>query len=155
MIHADLVCKECMLVCRKRLFIIRVKNIAWHWMWSEQNFRSGGKRTLARSKMCGSVNLVDAFTKGGETHFEWLVKGVGEEREGGKPLRGRALPYMVKKARIGWGCPALIGRSLGSGGLEQRLCSYNTLQAGCQLHSVFGARSVGCAAVSHPKTWAP
>lgn len=70
---------------------------------------------------------------------------------GGKPLRGRALPYMVKKARIGWGCPAFIGRLLGGGDPEQRLCSYNTLQAGCQLHSVFGARSVGCAAVSHPK----
>lgn len=32
--------------------------------------------------------------------------------ENGKPLRVRVLPYMVKKAVIGRGCPALIGRPL-------------------------------------------
>jgi len=57
------------------------------------------------------------------------------------PSVSRVLPYMVKKAGIGRGCPTLIGRAPRVGGIEeQRICSYNTPRPDCRLHSVFGAR---------------
>lgn len=73
---------------RKLLFII------WGYIKKSTDIEYDRNRTyvalgewgeaLARSEMCGSVNLADAFTKGGETHFKWLEKGIGG-KEGVNP----------------------------------------------------------------------
>lgn len=74
-------------------------------------------------------------------HSLWRVarvEGVGRESERerkresrDRPHRGGAVPYMVKRARIGGGCPALIGRRTEwwRGSRRGRRSSYNTLRA--------------------------
>lgn len=68
--------------------------------------------------------------------------GRGMGSGNGKPLRVRVLPYMVKKAGIGRGCPTLIGHASIGGGAPRNNESVHIIHRDHdrRLHSVFGAR---------------
>ena len=82
-----------MLLCRKRLFIIRLSKKYWltlNVIETETCVSVVGVRERKNigkiDDVCGSVNFEDAFTEGGETHFEssrWRPRG--ESGEGVNP----------------------------------------------------------------------
>lgn len=72
----------------------------------------------------GSDRLVAALRQDGRT------RGWGEGGIGGRPLRVRVLPYMVKKAGIGRGCPTLIGRAATWWGIKTNNASVHIIHGG-------------------------